>query len=464
MASPLIFIDHGSFLINNDSRASSVSFSANSFLFMARRSPTGRLPVAAAFLLAALVGIFTPTATHVHASTMTTASASASIPAAPTSGLSEDAFGIDRQKYTVREHRVRRNQTFADLLLKEGVRYEAVVRLADRTREVFDVRDIQAGRSYRVYRNPWLDRARYLVYRPDAVRYVVFDVRYPSRSRVGERPVSLAWRTAGGTITSSLYETLIESGARPELAIRLSEVFAWQIDFFRIQRGDQFRVVYEERTVDGRTIGPGDIVAAYFVHRGRTYYAYRFNDGEGSEYFDEDGNSLRRELLKAPLRFSRISSRFTNRRYHPVLKRYRPHHGTDYAAPTGTPVQSVGDGTVLFAAYKGYNGNYVKVRHNATYTTGYLHLSRIADGIRPGTNVKQGETIGYVGSTGLSTGPHLDYRFWKNGQAIDPYSVELPPARPVPPQHMAAFTQVVDGLHDFLLNHAPRQAFADFRS
>jgi murein DD-endopeptidase MepM/ murein hydrolase activator NlpD len=374
-----------------------------------------------------------------------------------------DAFGIEDQRFTVREYRVRRNQTFADLLLKEGVDYRDIVRLAEEARSVFDVRDIRAGRSYRVYRNPWLERARYLVYRPDAVQYVVLDVRYPERSRIGERPVSLAWRTAGGTITSSLYETLEQSGARPQLALRLSEVFAWQIDFFRIRKGDEFRVVYEERSVDGKTLGAGDIVAAYFVHRGRLYEAYRFDEGDGSEYFDENGNSLRRELLKAPLRFTRISSRFTNRRFHPVLKRYRPHHGTDYAAPRGTPVQTVGDGVVLFAAYKGYNGNYVKIRHNATYTTGYLHLSKIADGIRAGVRVKQGETIGYVGSTGLSTGPHLDYRFWKNGRALDPYTVELPPARPVAPQHLAAFTHVIDGLREFLFE-SPTRVFAGLRS
>ncbi len=402
-------------------------------------------------------------ATEVFAASMEASGSVETSTDAERSGGASDAFGIDKQKYTVDEFRVRRNQTFADLLLNQGVAYRDIVTLADETRDVFDVRDIQAGRSYRVYRNPWLNRARYLVYRPNAVDYVVFDVRYPARSRVGKRPVSLAWETAGGTITSSLYEALQSSGARPQLAIRLSEVFAWQIDFFRIQRGDRFRVVYEERTVDGTTIGPGDIVAAYFVHRGETYYAYRFDDGEGSEYFDENGQSLRRELLKAPLRFSRISSRFTNRRFHPVLKRYRPHHGTDYAAPTGTPVLSVGDGTVQFAAYKGYNGNYVKVRHNATYTTGYLHLSRIATGIQPGANVRQGDVIGYVGSTGLSTGPHLDYRFWKNGKAIDPYSVELPPARPVAPQHMTAFRQVVDGLYEQLMREE-NNAFANIQS
>ena len=361
-----------------------------------------------------------------------------------------DRFGIQKAQYEVVDGTVRPRQTFADLLEKHGVAYQRIVTLARESRDVFDVRDIQAGKSYRVYTNPWLQRARYLVYQPSPVRYVVFDIRQPTNSHVGTRPISVTWETVGGTINSSLYETLIESGASPELVLELSEVFAWQIDFFRIRRGDSFRVVYERRMVDGKKVAPGEIVAARFRHRGETYYGFRFDEGEGDEYFDEDGNSLRRQLLKAPLRYSRISSRFTNRRLHPVLKRYRPHHGTDYAAPTGTPVHSVGDGTVQYAGRKGYNGNYVKVRHNATYTTGYLHLSRIADGVRPGAKVKQGETIGYVGSTGLSTGPHLDYRFWKNGKAVDPYSIDLPPARPVNPQNQEAYEEIVDRLMDRL--------------
>jgi murein DD-endopeptidase MepM/ murein hydrolase activator NlpD len=362
-----------------------------------------------------------------------------------------DRFGIRFKQYDVSTGTVQRYQTFADLLEKHGVSYQRIVTLARESRDVYDVRDIQAGKSYRIYSNPWLQRARYLVYRPTRTDYVVFDVRHPERSHTGERPVSVSWKTAAGTINSSLYETLLDSGASPELVLDLSEVFAWQIDFFRIRRGDSFRVVYEERSVDGTTVAPGEIVAAMFRHRGETYYAFRFNEGSGSEYFDEEGNSVRRQLLKAPLRFSRISSRFTNRRYHPVLKRYRPHHGTDYAAPRGTPVHSVGDGEVLYAGRKGYNGNYVKIRHNATYTTGYLHLARVK--VRPGETVKQGEVIGTVGSTGLSTGPHLDYRFWKNGKARDPYSIELPPARPVSPQNQDAYQEVVDRLMDRL--HAP---------
>ena len=361
-----------------------------------------------------------------------------------------DRFGIPKAQYEVTEGTVRSRQTFADLLEKHGVAYQRIVTLARESRDVFDVRDIQAGKSYRVYMNPWLQRARYLVYQPSPARYVVFDIRQPQNSHVGTRPVSVTWETVGGTINSSLYETLLESGASPELVLELSEVFAWQIDFFRIRRGDSFRIVYERRTVDGKKVAPGEIVAARFRHRGETYYAFRFDEGEGDEYFDQVGNSLRRQLLKAPLRYSRISSRFSNRRLHPVLKRYRPHHGTDYAAPRGTPVRSVGDGTVQYAGRKGANGNYVKIRHNATYTTGYLHLSRVAQGVRPGAKVKQGETIGYVGSTGLSTGPHLDYRFWKNGKAVDPYSIDLPPARPVNPQNQEAYEEVVDRLMDRL--------------
>jgi murein DD-endopeptidase MepM/ murein hydrolase activator NlpD len=317
------------------------------------------------------------------------------------------------------------------------------------------VRRLQAGKPYRVYRNAWLGKARYLVYRPSAVEYVVFDVRFPERSFVGAREVQTAWRTVEGTITHSLYQSLDDAGAHPSLALALSEVFAWQVDFFRIQRGDRFRVVFEERRVDGRRIEPGKVVAARFAHHEDDYFAFRFDAGDAgdagaSAYFDENGNSLRKALLKAPLRYSRISSHYSRRRLHPVLKRYRPHLGVDYAAPYGTPVRSVGDGKVLFAARKGGNGNYVKIRHNATYTTGYLHLQRFAEGVRPGARVKQGQVIGYVGSTGLSTGPHLDYRFWKNGAAINPLAVDLPPGEPVAPPYRAAFEAVRDGLMPYL--------------
>ena len=370
--------------------------------------------------------------------------------AADAEGATRDAFGIERGLYRAVEARVRRNQMFADLLEAHGVPYAQILRLAEGTRDVFDVRAIQAGRPYRVYRNEWLGKARYLVYRPDAVRYVVLDVRFPERSFVGEQPIRTAWHTVEGTITHSLYQTLDDAGAHPALALALSEVYAWQIDFFRLQRGDRFRIVYEERFVGAERIAPGRVVAARFQHASAPFYAFRFDDGDRTDYYDEDGNSLRKALLKAPLRFTRISSRYQRRRFHPVLKRYRPHLGVDYAAPTGTPVRSVGDGQVLFAARKGGNGNYVKIRHNATYTTGYLHLNGFAEGVRAGVRVRQGDVIGYVGSTGLSTGPHLDYRVWKNGQAVNPLTLDLPPGEPVAPQHRATFEAVRAGVAPFL--------------
>jgi murein DD-endopeptidase MepM/ murein hydrolase activator NlpD len=191
-------------------------------------------------------------------------------------------------------------------------------------------------------------------------------------------------------------------------------------------------VIYEDLVVEGRSIGIGNILAALFHHEDRDYYAFYFVQDSIGDYFDEQSNSLRREFLKAPLKFSRISSRFSNSRYHPVLKIRRPHHGVDYAAPTGTPVQTIGDGKVIEMAYqKGGGGKYLKIKHNSVYTTTYMHLQGFAKGIREGVRVKQGDVIGYVGSTGLSTGPHLDFRVYKNGSAVDPLKMESPPAEPV---------------------------------
>ena len=371
--------------------------------------------------------------------------------AAPAEASSpSEAFGIPAEKYVVERGTVARHQTFADVLTAHGGAYADAVRLARAARPSFDVQDLRTGQPYRVYVNPWLGEVQYLVYQIDAVRYVLFDVQNPKQSRVDRRPVEREWRMVRGTINSSLYETLAANDAHPTLALRLSEVFAWQIDFFRIRSGDSFRVLYERRVVDGERVAPGKIIAARFAHQDRQYYGVRFDDGQGPQYFNRAGESLRRELLKAPLRYSRISSGYSQSRLHPVLKQRRPHHGTDYAAPTGTPVHSVGSGTVLRARYDEHNGNYVKIRHNGVYTTGYLHLTDIADGVEPGAEVAQGETIGYVGSTGLSTGPHLDYRLWRRGVAVDPYEIELPPTRPVSPQRRPAFRRLVEDRLDRL--------------
>lgn len=375
--------------------------------------------------------------------------------------ITYDQFGIERDRFETVEAPIARNATFAEILTAHRVPYETVVALAEKARPVFDVRRLRAGASLRIYKDDSLDAARYLVYERDPVHYVVFSLDDSLDVYEGRRPVTIARRVVSGTIDGSLYATLDRQDIDPALATRLSEVYAWQIDFFRIQKGDFFSVVYEEKLVDGRPIEVGEILAARFNHFGRDYYGFRYDDGEVATYYDEKGESLRRAFLKAPLKYERISSRYSLNRFHPVQKRWKAHLGTDYAADTGTPIHTVGDGVVLEAGYGKGNGNYVKIRHNGTYTTGYLHMSRIAQGIRPGARVRQGDVIGYVGSTGLATGPHLCYRFWKNGQQVDPLKEDLPTAEPIAPAHRAAYEQQRDALIGLLDGAAPPQLAAN---
>jgi murein DD-endopeptidase MepM/ murein hydrolase activator NlpD len=245
---------------------------------------------------------------------------------------------------------------------------------------------------------------------------------------------------------------MVEIDENPLLALELSEIYAWSIDFFGLQKGDQFKVIYDESFVDSVSVGISRIHAAWFYHMGHEFWAIPFEQDSVVSFFDEDGNSLRKAFLKAPLRYSRISSGFSNSRLHPILKIRRPHHGVDYAAPAGTPVEAVGDGQVIAAAYERGGGNYVKIRHNGVYTTSYLHLSRFGKGIRKGVYVKQGDVIGYVGSTGLSTGPHLDFRFYKNGQPINPLKVEAPPVEPIHESNIRDYELVKRSMMEALKN------------
>jgi murein DD-endopeptidase MepM/ murein hydrolase activator NlpD len=363
---------------------------------------------------------------------------------APAPEPSFDAFGIEEGVFDTAERTVRRNDTFAGILGEFDVPYERIMQLVDAAGEVFDVRRIRAGNQLHIYRED--DETRYVVYQQDPIRYVVFDLQDEPVVEAGERPVELVERTVSGVITNSLYQSLINEGADPELAVRMSEVYAWSIDFYRIQRNDRFQVIFEERQIDGESVGVGRIIAARFNHFGQDYNAFYYEQDALGDFFDEEGNSLRKAFLRAPLEYTRISSRYNLRRVHPVTGGVRAHLGTDYAAPTGTPIRSVGDGVVTEARFTRGNGNYVKVRHNSTYETQYLHMSRFAQGMRPGTRVKQGQVIGYVGQTGLATGPHLCFRFWKNGRQVDPYAQQLPSANPITDDHRQAFDRLRDRL------------------
>jgi len=332
------------------------------------------------------------------------------------------------------EHgQVKRNQFLADILLSKGVNYNVIDHIARKHKNVFDVRKIRAGNHFTfLLANDSIETPLYFIYEIDNTDYVVFNLTDSLTARKGYKPIERKIETAFGTINSSLWNAMIDGSYNPNLANELSEVYAWTIDFFGIQKGDQFEVMYEQLYVDNKPIGIGKILASRFQHHNKDLFAFYFEQDSLGDYFDENGQSLMRTFLKAPLKYSRISSGFSNARYHPVLKIYRPHHGVDYAAPSGTPVYAIGDGVVTRKGYqKGGGGNYLYIKHNGTYTTAYMHLKGFAKGVAQGVRVSQGQLIGYVGSTGLSTGPHLDFRFFRNGNAVYPLTVESPSAKPV---------------------------------
>ncbi|MBL4624408.1 MAG: peptidoglycan DD-metalloendopeptidase family protein [Flavobacteriales bacterium] len=348
-------------------------------------------------------------------------------------------FGLCVDSFKVIKAEIKPNQFLADILLKHHIPYPTIDKLVRETKAVFDVRKIRSGKNYQVFcSNDSLEKARYFVYQPNLVDYVVFEIGDSTVSAYkGAKEVTIREKTAYGTINSSLYQTLADANVSPKLAVELANIYAWTVDFYRIQKGDKFKVVYEERIVDGEAIGIGKIKAGIFTHWGEDYYAYNFVQNGQEDYFDENGNSLRKAFLKAPLKFSRISSRYTLSRYHPVQKRNKPHYGTDYAAPKGTPIMAVGDGTIIASSYSKYNGNFVKVKHNSTFTTQYLHMNK--RNCKVGDRVRQGDIIGYVGSTGLATGPHVCFRFWKNGKQVDHLKEKFPPSLPIEKQYKADY-------------------------
>lgn len=351
-------------------------------------------------------------------------------------------FGVVVDSMVVIEDKIKRNQNISEILSNYNISSESIYKLAKASKDVFDVRKIAANKKYTLICSPdSMKTARAMIYEHNPVEYVVFNLFDSISVEKKEKEIRKVEKTAAGVIESSLAVTMNELGLSPQLTNDFVDVFAWQVDFFRLQKGDRFKVIYEDEMVDNESVGIGKIKAIYFEHFGNSYYAYYFDQGNGVDYFDEEGNSLRKALLKYPLKFTRISSRYSGRRYHPVQKRWKAHRGTDFAAPRGTPIRSVGDGIVLEARYSKYNGNYVKIRHNATYTTQYLHMSKIASSMKPGKRVRQGETIGFVGSTGLATGNHLCYRFWKNGVQIDALKVDLPPSEPIAKENKPAFEE-----------------------
>ncbi|MBR5935278.1 MAG: peptidoglycan DD-metalloendopeptidase family protein [Bacteroidaceae bacterium] len=351
-------------------------------------------------------------------------------------------WGVNVDSLDIVDGTIGRNEMLSNILFKYGVSAQTIHYLDRSSDSTWSVRKIQSGKPYHIIRDrDSIATARYFVYDINKTDYAVYSLTDSIFSYRGTLPLDTVDNYISGSIQSSLWNAMIEQGAAPELAGMLADVYSWTIDFFGIQKNDSFSVYYQEFYADSVRVATGNILAANFITGGNNHYAFRYiYHNERGEYFDENGTSLRRAFLKAPLSYSRISSKFSNARVHPVTKVVRAHHGVDYAAPAGTPVYSVGDGVVVTKAWdsKG-GGNYLKIKHNSTYTTEYLHLRGYASGINQGTHVSQGQLIGYVGSTGVSTGPHLDYRVFKNGTAIDPLRMDLPAVDPISPEDMPQY-------------------------
>lgn len=357
-------------------------------------------------------------------------------------------YDIPVNGFEVIKEEIPRGASLSKLLFQYGIGYAMIDRIAKESKNVYDLTKIMAGRPYTVFMsNDSVPKAKCFIYEPNNYQFIVVDLRDSLHIYKGEKEVEMRVRSASGTIHGSLWETMSKNKLSPALVMELSQIFAWTIDFFRIQKNDHFKVVFEEKFIEGEFVGIGRILAVEFGHSGKDYYAFRFEDkGQFIDYYDLKGNNLKRAFLKSPVEFARISSKYTQKRFHPVQKVWKPHLGTDYAAPQGTPIMSTANGTVVEKGYTNGNGNYVKVKHNATYTTQYLHMSRFAKGLHKGQQVRQGEVIGYVGSTGLATGPHVCYRFWVNGKQVDPFKQNLPASEPISNSYLPAFETQRDSL------------------
>ena len=365
-------------------------------------------------------------------------------------------FGFTLNNYTVKRDTVKSGDSFGSILEDNNLFYPQIYNIVQKAKKVFDVRRINIGKPYSVlFSKDSLKTPQVFIYQPNLIDYVVVSLTDSLWAEKKSKAVKLVEFEAEGIITSSLSETMEEKKLSPLLSNELSEIYAWTIDFFRLEKGDNFKVIYSSKFVDDSiSVGLNRIHSAYFEHRGKPYYAIEFETDAKKglvEYFDENGKNLRRAFLRAPVQFSRISSRYNLKRKIAFYGRVRPHRGTDFAAPRGTPIRATARGTVTKSSYTRSNGNYVKIKHNGTYSTQYLHMDK--RGVKVGQFVNQGDYIGTVGMTGNTSGPHVCYRFWKNGKQVDPLRQKLPEAKPISKElkekylvHMAPIKKQLDAI------------------
>ncbi len=361
-------------------------------------------------------------------------------------------YGIDADLYRVERGVVESGETLGKILSRYGVSAVEIDRLDRQAKEIWPLKNIRADHTYTAFihedslHTPHLD---FLAYERNTSQYVLFGFHSHQGEKIdslsitlGEKQFEVRRQKRSAVIESSLWQAMVDGQMPYALAAEVEDIYQWTVSFFSVQKGDSFTVIYDEKFIDTTSIGVGRIWGVKFTHYGKDYYAIPFRQNKRVEYWEADGQSLRKQMLKAPLKYTRVSSKFTYRRLHPVHKVYRPHTGVDFAAPSGTPVVAVADGVVTFKGWGGGGGNTLKIKHAGGFMTGYLHLRGYAKGIHQGSHVSQGQLIGYVGSTGTSTGPHLDYRVWRNGTPIDPLKIPQEPSEPIKEENLEVFNYV----------------------
>ncbi len=353
-------------------------------------------------------------------------------------GFVLDTFQVDKKL-------VNENEFISDILTAYKVDYMDIEYMVKEYKDIFDVRTLRAGKPYTVLTADTTSSADYFIYEPSVYNYIVFDFKNKTVKKV-ERPIETRVETASGIIETSLWNTMVDNGLSYGLTAKMEDALAWSVDFHYIQKDDRFKLIYERHYIDGEPVGVGEIKGAYYKNYDNEYYAFYFENERHNGFYDLEARPMKKAFLKSPVKYSRISSGYNLRRFHPILKRRKAHLGTDYAAPRGTPIRAVADGVVVRRGYTKGNGNFIKIKHDKVYQTQYLHMNSFAKGVNTGVHVKQGQTIGYVGSTGLATGPHVCFRFWKNGKQVNHLRENLPPPEPMPEADIPKFNIIRDSV------------------
>lgn len=352
---------------------------------------------------------------------------------------SASQFGFDLSKYHISSSKVLNGEVLGKILEENGIASNIITAIEDKAQDIFSVRKIREGKDYHLVRNGECGELTAIVYEPGPLYYVVYDLRNECAVNLYENQYETCIETVSGTITSTLWDALAKQNVNPSIIDNMEDALASSVDFYHTQQGDEFKLIFEKKYVQGEEIGLGKLIGANYRNETGSHYSVFYENGEFKGYYDEEGRPARSAFLRAPVKHVRISSGFSMRRFHPIRRTTIPHLGTDYAAPYGTPIIAVADGIVEVASYTSNNGRFVKLRHDKSYETQYLHMQGFARGIKNGARVRQGETLGYVGSTGLATGPHVCFRFWKNGRQVNHLREVFKPAAVMPQSELSKF-------------------------